>query len=139
MYTAQKYYEPETYRTAYFLLKLKGREYLIKDFFEKRNIAAVSVYGVRNLGVEYVSALKVAKVQINCIIDRNYCSYTDGIEGIPVFGLQEYCEKKYNDIVIVTPVKFFNNIVFDLKKSGISESHILHADDMVFSVFWENQ
>lgn len=139
MYTAQKYYEPETYRTAYFLLKLKGKEYFIKDFFDKRNIEAVSVYGVRNLGLEYVSALKAAKVRINCIIDRNYCSYTDGIDGIPVLGIQEYCEKRFNDTVIVTPIKFFNNIVVDLIKSGVSESQILHADDMVFSVFWENQ
>lgn len=57
------------YSNRWLYLSLRG--YYISDYFEKRKIENISIYGMGQIGLNLLEALKNTNVQVECFIDRN--------------------------------------------------------------------
>lgn len=108
--------------TKWLKLKIDGGD--LSQQINKIGVNNVALYGAGIIGELVLSELLHFDTRINCIIDRCYADYPNGINHIPVIGINQLSEFDY-DAVIVTPVYHFQAILTDLIKGGTDPIKII--------------
>ena len=81
----------------------------LADYFRAHDYHQVTIYGMNYVGETLISELNGSDIQVVCGIDRNAANIS---AAIPVVTPSEYHES--SDVVVVTPVTFFDDIYDDL-------------------------
>lgn len=58
-----------SYSNRWLYLSLRG--YRISDYFEKRKINSIAIYGMGQIGLNLLEALRNTNVKVECFVDRN--------------------------------------------------------------------
>ena len=112
-------------------LRLKIEEKEIKEFFIRNHINKIAVYGVGDLGEIFYSDIKNKGIEISYFVDQRWQQYPDGIDGIPVIGLNDIGKQKAVDAIIVAPVFYFNSIVDALVEAGCDLEQIISLSSVI--------
>lgn len=95
----------------------------IKDYFDNRNMNAVAVYGMGELGKCLVQEIEKSGIEIKCVIDRNKCINAYEYQ---IFSPDDDLPRV--DAVIVTPVYDYKAISENLRKH--TDAQIISLDDI---------
>jgi len=104
------------------LFKAMMREDAIKNYFSKRNIKSVAVYGYGYNGKQLVECLEANDIQVLYAIDRN-----NRIEGkLPIYTMHE--EKPRVDLIVISLSYDYMDVYYELIKN--TESEIILLDEL---------
>ena len=96
-------------------LKREGKD--VSKYFEDNYIKNVAIYGWNEFGQEiYKELLKLKNIKVLYAIDKNAKNMNE--EKLEIFTLRDSLEQV--DIVIVTPLQYYNEIEKDLYEKGIN-------------------
>lgn len=96
-------------------LKREGKD--LSKYFEDNYIKNVAIYGWNEFGQEiYKELLKLKNIKVLYAIDKNAKNMNE--EKLEIFTLRDSLEQV--DIVIVTPLQYYNEIEKDLYEKGIN-------------------
>lgn len=96
----------------------------IKDYFTKRGIETVAIYGMGELGKCLLQELEQSDIKVAYLIDKNQ---NRKIEKYALFSSEEYLPEV--QIIVVTPSYDFSEISENLKK--YTKAEILSIDDIL--------
>ncbi|MGP1568845.1 nucleoside-diphosphate sugar epimerase/dehydratase [Peptoanaerobacter stomatis] len=103
-------------------LKMKGKS--LGNILSFNNIKNVFIYGINGFGELTYDDIKDSNVKINAFIDKRADEYINGYKGIDVL-FPDSDLNKFEDYIIVTPEYYFNEILNDLVKNGVSIDRII--------------
>lgn len=88
----------------------------IREFFDANHFNNIAVYGAGEIGRRVVNDFLKCGVDITCCIDRMHLGTYGGIRCI----LPGQASKEQLDVIVVTPVDFYDEIEKSLMDSGVS-------------------
>lgn len=121
------------YRTVQQYLSIKCEKKEIADFFRDRGYRKIAIYGMGELGKCVLNDLKDSDIEISYIVDQAYNNFPQGIEGISVIGRDIISQQEEVDIMVVTVLYEFNQIV-DALAEQIELEKIINLSDVVYSL-----
>ena len=116
----------------YLINKCNNRE--IVTFFKERNFKNIAIYGASELGKCVINDLADTDIQISCIVDQAYLNYPNGCKGIKVISKKDLSNYDDIDIILVTVLYEFNDIVDALVEEGVDLDKIISITDVVYSL-----
>lgn len=122
-----------TYLTVQQYLSIKCQKKSIVDFFLERGYKKVAIYGLGELGRCVLYDLLDTEVKVLYVVDQNNKNYPLGINGIPVISKETIQQQGDIDVIVVTVLYEFNNIVDSLLEK-IELEKIINLSDVVFSL-----
>ncbi len=126
------------YPTLLKYLENKINNLNICSLFYKNNYSSIAIYGlggVYGLGRLFFDDIKNSDINIKYFIDKNlHSKYPEGYSGIPVISLDSLPEQEPVDVIVVTPVFYYNEIVNDLMGLKISLDKIISITDVVYDM-----
>lgn len=128
VYNAEQY--AYTYGTLLKWLRLKLENQNLSSYLSSHNIKTIAVYGISLLGELLLKELEGSDVKISFFIDKKFRDYEDGIQGIPVYGLGQLPDIQNIDVIIVTPVYYFKEIVKDMLANEVPLEKIISLNMM---------
>ena len=113
----------------------------IAEYFEKRGYNRIAIYGVSDLGKLLCKALENKDIKIEYFVDQaadlnRLCC------GVPVYLPEEAPKLQSVDVIVVTPVFYFNDIcrtllMFDPALSIVSLNSVI--DECLGEIWYEKQ
>lgn len=108
-------------------LKTKQEGKVLTEYFKKRKIECIAIYGMSYIGERLYNELKNSDIQVKYAIDRNL----DGIYAeIDIFSPEE--ELATVDAVVVTAVFYYDEIKAMLKEK--LNCPILSLEDILYEI-----
>jgi len=99
----------------------------IADYLKNHEINSVAVYGMGMLGKQLVRELENSDIAIACIVDRNKMLSHPKYK---IIGPENLSDEA--DALIITPIKFFDEIYCDVKK--LYTKKIFSLEEIVFEL-----
>jgi hypothetical protein len=99
-------------------------------FFHENEFKKIVIYGVRGFGELFYQEMQDSDIEIVCFADRDFGNYPHGINGIPVFSVDELHLKSF-DAVVVTPTFYFKEILSTLSNHNIDLDKIVSLNMVV--------
>ena len=106
-------------------LKIKNMNRSFQTFFDCNYIKTVAIYGMGELGKRLYEELKLLNVDVLYGIDKNAKNLI--IDGLDIITLEDSLPKV--DIIIITPVHYFEEIEKDILKKG--DYNLVSLEEMV--------
>lgn len=110
-------------------IQLKQVDKRFVRYLEENNYHTVAIYGMKELGQMLLTELQQDDANIVCVIDKN-AQEIDGEYEIPI--ISDFNILPEVDVIIVTPVHYFNNIYKELRL--YTEAEIVSIDDLLWSI-----
>lgn len=104
------------------------------QFFEQYQMKKIAIYGLGELAKCLLNDLAESDLKIAYIVDQAYASYPNGYQGIPVVGVDTIKEQEAVDVMVVTVLYEFNQIVDALLEQQIALDNIINMNDIVYSL-----
>ncbi len=104
-------------------LRLQGGG--LGDNLVRAGVRTVAVYGIGGLGEDVLADLAASPVRVLCLIDRRAAEFPNGINGLAVYNIEDYCKAEQADIVLVTPEFAFHTIADSLISAGLPMERII--------------
>lgn len=121
------------YLTVKQYLKRKCDNYDFSKVFAQHNYKNIAIYGAGELGVCLCKDLMGTDVNIDCFIEMRIEKFPKRLlMGNPVISLPEVSEKCKSDVIVVTPVFEYNEIIDSLISVGWSFEKIMSLNEVVF-------
>lgn len=117
-------------RTMFHWISNHVDEAFFEEYFRKRRISKIAIYGTASLGELFFYYVKNSGVEIAYLMDKAI-SDTGCFQEIPLFGLDYEGEIPEVDAIIVTPVYYFDEIKNDLEARKIKAKKILSIERIV--------
>lgn len=142
IYSGQKFLKKETvsgkrYKTYYELvsqwLMNKNEDKNISNYFIKKGIKKISIYGMGTLAELFYEEMKKTDIEISYFIDRNTQELCYGLDNISIVDLDDIVNQEKVDAIIVTPIFDYDDIVLDLKGKGINET-IISLESIIYEM-----
>lgn len=142
IYSGQKFLKKETisgkrYKTYYELVSQwlisKNQSKNILDYFIKKDIKKISIYGMGTLAELLYEEIKETDIEISYFIDRNTQELCYGLDNISIVDLDDIVNQEKVDAIIVTPIFDYDDIVLDLKGKGINET-IISLESIIYEM-----
>lgn len=115
-------------------LTMKCQKKNPSQFFEKYQMKKIAIYGLGELAKCLLNDLAESSLEVEYIVDQAYASYPNGYRGIPVIGVGDIKEQKDVDVMVVTVLYEFNQIVDSLLEQQIPLDNIINMNDIVYSL-----
>lgn len=115
------------YLNEMFALKQKG--IFIQEFFKKRNIKTIAIYGFHYLGQRFYYEMLNSDIEIKYVIDRNKYLYNK--YEIKVYGVEDNWDQV--DIMVVTPIFEFYSIKSFIEKRIVCE--VISIEDILIEMY----
>lgn len=111
-------------------LNLNHSNISIADFFFRRNIQSIAVYGSGSLGNQLLLALQGHPVKVAYIIDQQLTPSPFADDSTPVIHPDEISSQETVDMIVVTPIYQYAEIHQFL--SNQSQAQIVSLEDVVY-------
>jgi hypothetical protein len=100
-------------------------------FLKEHKYQNIAIYGIGYLGKFLFEEIKDI-INIKCIVDKN--SKLNSYKGVKVIRPLELAGNGDIDVIIVTPVVFYEEIFEDLCSLGCDADSIISLEDILFSL-----
>ena len=90
----------------------------------------IAMYGAGLLGELFYRTIEDSAIEVACFIDKE-AGVEEGLNGIPLYPLEDYEYKGDVDAIIVTPVFYFDDIKKELLEKGIPEKKIVSLEKII--------
>lgn len=108
-------------------LRLKNMGKSIAEYFVKRNIRSIAIYGMGDLGNRLYEELKSSEVDVIYGIDQNKDKV---FSEIPIYSMVD--ELPYVDAVIITPYLSYDQIIPIVKEKF--HGKIISLEDIIYEI-----
>jgi len=108
-------------------IKIKKEGKNVEDYFRKKNINVIAIYGISYVGERLYEELIDSSIEVKYIIDENKVGI---YENIPIVSLSDNIEEI--DAVIVTSCFYFNEIKERLALKGCK--NVLSIEDIIYEL-----
>lgn len=122
-------YQAEIYGKSYSMMGRLLDPNFVKQMTEKGNLSDIYIYGGGYLGIQLYRAISPI-VNVLSLVDKKGKLLIDGIDDIPVMNMDNFQKEYNNQVVIVTPLKFYREIYHELKEF-VSEDKIIFLEEFV--------
>lgn len=92
----------------------------LDSYFKEQNYNTIAVYGMGTLGELFLEEIKKSDLKVAYFIDKNSDDMFYGESNIEVTDLEGIHSKDDVDVVVITPIFDFDEIVDELQNAGIS-------------------
>lgn len=124
----------ERYRAYYELVNQwmsnKNKNHSLVNFLREKNINKVAVYGNGSLGKLLIHDLQAENMEIVCIVDKGAKEIKTGNQ-IPIVPLKNTSILSKADILIVTPIADYADVLEDLHENDI-QMEIVSLEDVIY-------
>lgn len=122
-------YQAEIYGKSYSMMGRLLDPNFVKQMTEKGNLSDIYIYGGGYLGIQLYRAISPV-VNVLSLVDKKGKLLIDGLTDIPIMNMDNFQKKYNNQMVIVTPLKFYREIYHELKEF-VSEDKIIFLEEFV--------
>lgn len=122
-------YQAEIYGKSYSMMGRLLDPNFVKQMTEKGNLSDIYIYGGGYLGIQLYRAISHV-VNVLSLVDKKGKLLIDGLTDIPIMNMDNFQKKYNNQMVIVTPLKFYREIYHELKEF-VSEDKIIFLEEFV--------
>lgn len=126
----EKYLEMFLFMSKWMKAKQGGGK--ISQFINRKEYKSVAIYGMSNMGELLLNELKHDRIDVLYAIDRNV--NISSADGLKVYTLEEKLPEV--DVVIVTPIHYFESIAFDLQKR--TKASVISIEEVVDWILLNN-
>lgn len=99
----------------------------IEEFFKKRNIKEIGVYGYGNIGRHLITELLTTNIDIRYVIDKRAIITAEGLDKyLPTDNFPEV------DAIIITPICEYQEIERQLRKKFSGE--VISMEDIIYEL-----
>ncbi len=99
----------------------------VKREVESRRLSDIYIYGGGYLGIQLYRAISPF-VNVISVVDKQGKLLLDSIEDIPVVDLGAFQNQYNGQPVIITPLKFYEEIYYELKEF-VAENNIIFLEE----------
>lgn len=128
--------QKEKYAASYLTIKrylyLKCKGWSIADFFINNQYYNIALYGIGDLGEIIFWDLKNSKINLKYIIDKKADEFFTEFNGIKVVPLEKINKEDKVDIILITNILKYNEILDNLEKVNVDINKILHINQVIF-------
>ncbi len=96
----------------------------------RKRMNKIAMYGAGLLGELFYRTIEDSAIEVACFIDKE-AGAEEGLNGIPLYPLEDYEYKGDVDAIIVTPVFYFDDIKKELLEKGIPEKKIVSLEKII--------
>jgi len=107
------------------ITKQEGKS--VVQYFEKNNYKSIAIYGMSHVGQRLYDEIKNSGIDIRYVIDKNADYMHTPLEVVTLDA-----ELKEVDVIVVTPVFFFDEIKGDLEKK--INCPIVSLEDILYEI-----
>lgn len=107
-------YQMEIFSKSYNMMGWLLDENFVKKAVEKKRLSDVYIYGGAYLGIQLYRALGMF-VNIVSVVDKSG-KLMIPMKDIPVMDMSTFREQYNDETVIVTPLKYYNEIYYEIKE-----------------------
>lgn len=105
----------------------------VGEYFERKNYKSIAVYGQGTLGELFCREARNQNVNIEYLIDKNADSVCYSIDDVPTIPLDEICNQNGVDVIVVTPIANYDDIVNDLGSMNVN-CDIISLEDVIYEL-----
>lgn len=92
----------------------------LDSYFKEQNYNTIAIYGMGTLGELFLEEIKKSDLKVAYFIDKNSDDMFYGESNIEVTDLEGIHSKDDVDVVVITPIFDFDEIMDELQNAGIS-------------------
>ena len=106
------------YDTFRFQLNIKNQwvHFSISEIDKMKEVEGLFIYGAGRVGIEVLRILEILEIKVSAFIVSDCENNPDNVKGYAVISLEDFIN---NNTLIVIAVKYYDNIVYQLKKKKI--------------------
>lgn len=105
----------------------ENSDYLIKEL----HLKSIAIYGAGKMGELIYDDLLESDLDIKYFIDKNADSLYYGIDDMPIYNLEESKKAEKVGAIIVTPIKFYDEIKINLQRLLDYSPLIISLDEVI--------
>ncbi len=122
-------YQAEIYGKSYIMMGRLLDPDFVKQMTEKGNLSDIYIYGGGYLGIQLYRAISPI-VNVLSLVDKKGKLLIDSIDDIPIMNMDNFQKNYNNQMVIVTPLKFYREIYRELK-GFVPKDKIIFLEEFV--------
>lgn len=132
-----KYNNSERYRVYYSIVnewianKNAGKKF--ENYFKEYQYKKIVIYGTGTMAENFYNEIKESDIQVACFVDRNAGKMNDYKDNIKILSIESLLKFNDYDVIVVTPIYDYDNIVLDLNNAGINKA-IVSLEDVILGV-----
>ncbi len=120
-------YQADIFSKGYYMMGYLLNSNFVKKEVIKRNMSDIYIYGGGYLGIQLYRAI-IPYVNVVAVVDKKGKLVIDSIDDISVINMDIFQRQYKNEIVILTPFKFYSEIYHELREF-IMEDKIIFLEE----------
>ena len=117
-------------RTMFYWIDNNATPEFFQQYFSKRKIKSVAIYGTATLGELLFYYLSKTDIEIAYLMDKG-AGGKNNINGVPIYRTDDSKLPPEVDAIVVTPVFYFDEIADELKARKIPAKKIISLERIV--------